>query len=780
MNDVCGLSTTVAPCCLDAALEYHALGLPIVLAKGKNPGAAMGADWHRHRFTEKEIGRRFREDAELNVGVILGPASGLIDLECDNEQADQSYLDLFSDCELPTPPTHLARRGRHRWFKYHRKLAQIATLPKFQDKDKGGAVVHFGALECRLGVGGTAAQSLLPPSTTNGYTRQWVEGLSFAECDVPDLPDVVVERIIAAAAKEFEIKHPPRDTEGRCLGGRPGDDFNARASWDDVFKDTGWAFVEQSGTVNYWRRPGKTDGWSASTGFCTSDRSGDLFYCFTSSAAPLEAATAYSKFAVYTMLHHGGDFSAAATALAAQGYGDHELNLWKPEGRTDTANSKRFVATFGRDARFCPPWKQWFAWDGRRWRIDDVRRVEDWAKHIGRQVWAEVASAATRTDDDDCGKLLAELTKWAKYTSSGKGIREMLGLARSAPEFVTLPAELDTHPMLLCCENGTVDLTTGRLREHRREDRLTKIVPAKFDDNTRAPTWERFISEVFNGDKELIAFIQRAAGYTLTGDTSERCLFFAWGNGKNGKSTLLSALQKMLGDHAVTLTIDLLTVSTNRSIPAEVVDLLGARMAVANETEDGSRIAESFLKSMTGGEDKQKGRRPYEQFVEFAPTHKLWICGNHKPRIRGTDDGVWDRIRLIPFTVRFENPDKSLPKKLAAERDGILRWCVEGALAWQKQGLGEPTVVREATARYRTECDTIRNFLAACCVTGSQFRVRAKEAYASFRTWAEASGEVAMSPTKFGLEMAERFRKHTSAGVWYLGVNLTGADDGET
>ncbi len=776
MNNGNGHAVLTEAPCLEAALGYHDMGLPIVLTEEKSPQNVMGKGWQHKRFASgSEIEQYFRNDPSLNVGLILGPASGIVDLECDDDKAEGDFASLFDGCEPTTPPTYLATRGRHRLFAYHPKLEMIADLPGCQDNQKG-AVVKYGHLECRVGVGHKAAQSLLPPSTTGGNTRQWVEGLSLDECPAPELTEIVVDRIIAAAAEKFKRNEPPIDSEGRCLGGRPGDDFNARATWETAFGDSGWEYVNSSGKVSYWRRPGKREGTSGTTGHCANDTSGELFYCFTSNAEPLQAETAYSKFAVFALLHHGGDFGAAATALAAQGYGDAELNLWKAEGRTDTANSKRFVATHGRDVRYCALWNQWLAWDDRRWRIDDVRRTEDLAKQIGRQVWAEVADAAKKTDDDDRGKLLAELTKWAKYSAGGKGIREMLGLARSAPEVVVLPEALDTHPMLLCCENGTIDLTTGNLRPHRREDYLTKFVPVKFDANARAPTWERFIGEVFDGNRELVSFIQRAAGYTLTGDTSERCLFFAWGKGKNGKTTLVSALQKLLGDYGVTVTMDLLTVDMKKGIPAEVVDLFGARMAVANETEDANRLAESFLKSMTGGEDKQKGRRLYQQFFEFEQTHKLWICGNHKPRIRGTDDGVWDRIRLIPFNVRFEKPDKQLPKKLAAEREGILRWCVEGALAWKRDGLGEPKAVTDATAEYRTECDTIGTFLSWCCFVGTEYKARAGDLFAAYRKWCEANGEFVLSQTRFGKAIAERFNKYTNNGVWYSGVGLKNAE----
>jgi putative DNA primase/helicase len=254
-------------------------------------------------------------------------------------------------------------------------------------------------------------------------------------------------------------------------------------------------------------------------------------------------------------------------------------------------------------------------------------------------------------------------------------------------------------------------------------------------------------------------------------------LFFLHGKGKNGKSTFVTTLETILADHATSITADMLTVDQKKGIPTEVCDLFGVRMAVTTETEDNTRFAESLLKLLCGGTDKIKGRRLYQNPFQFDATFKLWIAGNHRPRIRGQDDAIWDRVKLIPFNRRFEKPDEKLPAKLAAEADGILAWCVRGCLDWQAKGLGEPDEVKAATKGYRKENDVLGHFIEWCCVVGSSFKVRAGDLFAAYKRWAEASGEFVMSNTKFGTAMAERFRKETSNGIWYVGVGLKGSGE---
>jgi putative DNA primase/helicase len=276
-----------------------------------------------------------------------------------------------------------------------------------------------------------------------------------------------------------------------------------------------------------------------------------------------------------------------------------------------------------------------------------------------------------------------------------------------------------------------------------------------FDASAQAPTWQRFLIDVFAGDEDLITFIKRAAGYSLTSLTKERCLFFLYGKGKNGKTTFISTLQKLLGDYAGQVTTELLMAAKGERHPTEICDLAGQRLIVASETEDGRRFAESFVKTITGGEDKLKGRRMREDMWEFKATFKLWISGNHKPRIRGTDDGIWDRLRLIPFKVRFDKPDKSLSAKLEAELPGILAWMVEGCREWQQYGLQEPDVVKQATESYRSESDLMGQFIKDCCEECERHVTASHLIYQAFMDWS-GTKPAPLSRVEFGVALGER------------------------
>ena len=309
-------NTTTDAACLDSALAYHASGLAITICREKVP---VGKAWQHREWTEAEIEAEYRRNPTHNVGAILGPRSNLIDMECDEPGAEDDYKRLFEGCEIAIPPMFTSRRGKHRLFAWDDRLDAVAKLPGCDSPGKG-AVVHFGALEVRLGAIGKGAQSLLPPSETGGVTRSWVPGLSLSDCDPPQLPNEVINRIIAAAVEQFkpDVAHESNGTT--VSGSRPGDEFNRHGSWDDVFAKTDWVVDHVDGDVVYWRRPGKAKGggWSASTGHCYREGVGELFYCFSSNAPPFQQEHSYSKFTAYTMLHHPGDFKAAAKGFGNQ------------------------------------------------------------------------------------------------------------------------------------------------------------------------------------------------------------------------------------------------------------------------------------------------------------------------------------------------------------------------------------------------------------------------------------------------------------------------------
>ncbi len=490
------------------------------------------------------------------------------------------------------------------------------------------------------------------------------------------------------------------------------------------------------------------------------------------------------------------------------------------EHLTDLGNARRLVRDHGRDLRHCHPWRKWLVWDERRWKLDDsgepARRAKAvvWAMFDEAIVLIREAQAELKSANDDEEKERAataklkranDLMKWAVKSESRERLAAVITVGESEPGVPILPADLDADRMLLNCANGTVDLRTGELREHRREDRLTALCPTAFDPDAKCPEWERALSNIFPatgdaaeepGNPQLIGFVQRLIGYCLTGSVDEQVLPILWGGGANGKTTVINAVADTVGpDYIMRAPPGFLMLSKSERHPTELADLFGKRLVAMMESAEGRRLDEESAKALTGG-DRIRARRMREDFWEFAPTHKIIVCTNHRPKIRGTDHGIWRRLRLVPFTAQFWNPDepakagedrpehlrqdKQLAAKLRAQAPGILAWLVRGCLTWQREGLGNVEDVGTATADYRAEQDLLAAFLAECCLTGkSEYKVRSTPLYEAFRKWAEAGGERAVSRRDFGTAMTERgYDRFTNNGTWYRGVML--AENGTT
>jgi len=351
----------------------------------------------------------------------------------------------------------------------------------------------------------------------------------------------------------------------------------------------------------------------------------------------------------------------------------------------------------------------------------------------------------------------------------------MKKMARSEEPIAATVGGFDADPFLLNVENGTIDLRTGKLREHRREDLITKLAPVEYDPGAEAPAWEDTLRRLLPSE-ELRGFFQRFVGYCLTGDVSEQVLVFLNGAGENGKSTIITALRDVMGDYGKTEPEELLTAKRHSSHPTELATLHGARFVAAVETEEGKRLAESRVKQVTGG-DKISARRMNEDFWDFTPTHKILLASNHRPAVRGTDHAIWRRIKLVPFDVKLtaQEKDPRRPEKLRAELSGILAWAVRGCLDWQQHGLGEPQEVRDATAGYRDEQDVLAEFLEERCIVAEGEQVLVADLYVAYREWCEHSGEKFETKNQLGRRLSDRgFEKSRGAGNVHvrLGIGL--------
>ena len=441
--------------------------------------------------------------------------------------------------------------------------------------------------------------------------------------------------------------------------------------------------------------------------------------------------------------------------------------------RTDLGNAERLVARHGGALRYCHPWKSWLAWDGRRWHPDDTAEARRRARATARKILAEAAAEP----DDERRK---ELVKWALASEKRERIGAMLYLAEAEEGIPILPADMDSDPWAFNVLNGTIDLRTGELRPHRQADRITKLCPLEFDPDARCPRWLATLDKFFHRadatrKAELIDYWQRLCGYAMAGVIRDHVMPVAYGIGANGKSTMLGALLDVFGpDYAMKAAPDMFMAKKTDSHPTDRADLFGKRLVVAIETEAGRRLNETMVKELTGG-DRIRARRMREDFWEFSPTHTLIMATNHKPGIRGTDTGIWRRIKLVPFTVSVSDAeaDKGMPDKLRAEAAGILAWCVKGCLEWQRRGLDAPAEVTEATAGYRAEQDLIGLFLDQCVDRGPALKVKAGDLYQRYKTWAESGNEHVMTLTRFGEAIRERgIESRKSSYCWYLEIGL--------
>ena len=441
---------------------------------------------------------------------------------------------------------------------------------------------------------------------------------------------------------------------------------------------------------------------------------------------------------------------------------------------TDIGNAKRLVDQFGTDILYCPAYKSWFIWNGEVWQKDESNQIMERAEMVVEQIRTE--AAAIPKDG-----LKNKMFQHAKTSGQLPRMKAMISLAQRSVS--VSPDDFDGDSWLFNCQNGTVDLRTGQLRRHERDDLMTKMPPVAFDPAAECPRWTRFLSQIMAENENLISYLRRVMGYCLTGSTAEQVLFFLIGNGANGKSTLLSVLMRIMGDYTRQADFESFLVKNSSHIRNDLARLKGARLVSASEVDAGGRLSEPLIKQITGG-DPIPARFLFKEYFEYIPTFKVLLVANHKPTIVGNEHAIWRRIQVIPFNVTISEQDRDprLLDALTEELPGIFNWMLQGCLEWQSGGLRPPGDVLSAGNEYREDMDRLGEFLNGDYVVepgNDRLTIMSRELYGEYRLWCSLNHETPVSQRVFNKMLQERglrkARRTTSGAghgqVYWFGIS---------
>lgn len=471
---------------------------------------------------------------------------------------------------------------------------------------------------------------------------------------------------------------------------------------------------------------------------------------------------------------------SAEVAVNAKNFSDKRtLSQYSTKNHTDVGNANRLVEFIKGNFLYVPQWGKWIYWNGKRWEIDQKGQIMQAAKATIKEIQIEAKEVINENERN-------ELIKHAKRSESEGRLKAMINLAKSEPQIIVSSEMLDTDPWKLNVLNGTICLRTGSLEIHKREDYITKLAPVMYDPNAKSQIFEDTIKRILP-DPNVERYVQKALGYSLSGDTGLEKIFFLYGPPATGKSTLLSAVVAISGDYAATADFETF-LQRNRSSGGprnDIARLNGKRLVQSIEVEEGRKLAEAVINQLTGG-DLVAARFLYKESEEFRPVCKIWLCANNRPVVSNPDSAIWRRLVQIPFLVEIpeEERDPGLKAKLLSSEknaSAILNWLLQGCMLLQKEGLAEPDSVKQLTNEYRKESDTLSEFIQDCCGVVSTAEVLNKELWAAYVIWCNTNFiEHRLGRNKFMRALESRgFKKKRQSGsgqnIW-IGIGLLSKD----
>ncbi|MET8297427.1 phage/plasmid primase, P4 family [Streptomyces sp. NPDC005180] len=823
------------PDMLTAALALHAAGCSVVAVRTDGSKRPTGGwkEGQTERASEARV-RALFSAGHPGIGVICGQISGGLEmLELEGRAVEEGILDQLVEILANSGMAELWQRIATGWlerspsgglhFHYrveggapgNTKLAsRLAREDELTDDERGLLARHprkrilRGLLETRGEGGfvvtapshGTVHASGRPyellaggPVTMPTITAAEHQALH-AVCRMLDTvpadephPDTSEPTADPAAAFLFGSDSAARTDSGLT----PGDDYEQRTPWADILTPHGWTLLFTSSGTSYWRRPGKDGREPSATTGRRMER--DRLYVFTTSTE-FVSEKPYTKFGAYALLNHGGDHSAAARELRRQGYGapapepvrhlaavpapraaapetdgtaalvlQHPTVAPAADGPatytlSDDGNALRLVDTHLNEIRYVPQRGRWLRWDGHRWAWDEAGTVREMARAIARNLPAGEGTAKHRA-----------------RSLSAVGISSMVTMATTDPRIVAHAADLDAHRMLLNTPKGAVNLTTGELSAPDPAQMHTRSSSVAPDPEMPTPKWNKFLEQTFGPDQELRQYVQRMAGYSASGSVKWHILPFLHGPGGNGKGVFLNVLRTLLGDYAATAPNAFLMAGGQRH-ETEIARLHGLRLVIASEVNQEAKFDEAKVKELTGG-DALTARFMRQDHFTFEPTHKLWLMGNHQPRVSAGGNSFWRRLRLLPFTRTPSEIIEDLDLTLISEEGpGILAWVVAGAVEAFRDGMQAPTSVTAATEQYAVEEDALARFLTEECSVGGGDHVRTltDRFRTAYERWCRVEGEEQIPARQLGREL-RRFnivRKPSNGKYSYANVAL--------
>lgn len=693
-------------------------------SQGKHP---IGRGWQNSATSDpEELRQLWTRYPYANLGVACGEASGVIVLDVDGPDGQQSLAILESE-HGPIPMTWTVQTGRndggqHIYFRFRPGLKNDVKVVDGLDVRANGGLV------------------IAPPSLhVSGNYYKWKTNHTPATCELADMPDWLFEAlgkkrskvlVVESADKKFKdprywLKHYVAEA---ATGKRNDLGFDLAGQLRDNCLNTGVSTESECIAImrEYARQV-------TQAGKPYTEREALASWESSLTRSPRDPAGSTEVY-----------IADPAEATPEDDSGPIQFQI--ATEFTDIGNGKRLIDQFApgnllynRDSG------RWLVWTGEYWQPDldgaMIRKASETIEQLYKVLPRVVKSQQ------------AILLKHIQKSLSMPRINGMIDAAASCKGIKRPASDFDAKPYHLCVQNGVIDLTTGILQPFQKSLMLTCQLQIEYDPGAQCPHWERFLGQV-QPDPEVRLYLQKAAGYTLTGDASEQCLFFCFGRGLNGKSTFIETLACLLGDYyGKTPAETIMAKRQGGGIPNDVAALAGKRMISASELSKYGYLNEGLVKDLTGG-DAVSARFLNKEFFQFRSDAKWWLYGNEKPKISGTDDGIWRRMRLIPWRVRVPESqieaqiqgvdywkDERLKERLHAELPGILAWAVRGCLMWQREKLGKPAAISEASKAYRTEQDSLAEFFDTECEMGRGFTCTKGELWERYKNWAYLAGE---------------------------------------